>query len=163
MDPALLALLMQHGNGADAAGASATPGTPDRAAALQAVAQLLGKLVSDDDDDDARERRRQARQLALARRREEAARRVALVRRTVAQLSRRNAFVAGALGACECWGMDVGCAKCGGSGEPGAFEPVGDAFDALVLPLLERRSAMVREALGRTRDDGEMEGQVTVH
>lgn len=142
MDPALLAFMLKNVTGKEPSG--------EDGAALQALASLVEKLMKDDDDDGARAT---LLRLQRERRRRIAERRVAAFQRTMQQFSRRNAFVAGALGACECWGMDVSCPHCGGAGGPGAYEPEVAAFDALVTPLLAQRTHLVRDHLARVRGD----------
>jgi hypothetical protein len=60
---------------------------------------------------------------------------VAHIQRLLQHMADRNAFLAGALGACECWGADGRCSRCGGRGTPGTFDPDASAFALLVLPL----------------------------
>lgn len=58
--------------------------------------------------------------------------------RELDELSERNARLARALGACECFGSPD-CDSCGGRGRPG-FYPVDERlFDAWVRPALRRR------------------------
>ncbi len=51
-------------------------------------------------------------------------------------LSRRNEFLASALGACRCWGRSADCPHCGGRGRPGSFNVDESAFNEVVLPLI---------------------------
>lgn len=131
MDPAALQTLLQSV-------APASPGTD--MAKLLPLFQFVMKELDDNDSENEAE-------LALRRRR--AWRRLTRVRRLLEQMTQRNAFVAGALGACECWGADVTCEHCGGRGSPGCFEPIPDAFGALVVPLLRRRGSMLRDFVAR--------------
>jgi hypothetical protein len=100
---------------------------------VKGFAQLLVSALRDDDDDveDHAARR--------ARKRRAAMQRVARFQRMFQYMSDRNVFVAGALGACECWGADAACQRCGGRGVSGYHEPDPAAFDLLVLPLVRRR------------------------
>jgi hypothetical protein len=101
--------------------------------AVKGFAQLLASALRDDNDDvEDRAARR-------ARRRRVAMQRVAHIQRLIQNMSDRNMFVAGALGACDCWGADAGCERCGGRGAPGTFDPDPAALELLVLPLLRRR------------------------
>jgi hypothetical protein len=134
MDPAVLGAMMESvANGGD------------RAAVLRTFAQLCTQLMSDDDDDDDGRHK-----LEMAKRRRRAWKRLSRLHSAMEHLSQRNAFVAGALGACECWGMNVSCEKCEGRGSAGAFEPVPEAFETLVVPLLRSRAALLREHLDDT-------------
>ncbi len=55
------------------------------------------------------------------------------------QLREKNDRMAAALGACYlCWGEDLQCEICGGSGSSGAFEPDIEEFAELVAPALRR-------------------------
>ena len=150
MDPALLAALAQSfaGTGAAAApadaGSSTAPGA--QGAGLNLLVQAIGKMLADDDDDPGA--RAKEADLAMRRRAWKA---LSRMQRTTSLMARRNAFVAGALGACECWGADVSCPRCHGSGSPGTFEPVPTAFETLVVPLLRRRDGLLRERLDRER------------
>lgn len=101
---------------------------------VRGFAQLLVTALRDDDDDDEVKQRT----LRHAKRRRAAMQEVAKVQRLLQNMSDRNAFLAGALGACECWGADPGCDRCAGRGAPGAYPPDPDAFAALVLPLAQR-------------------------
>ena len=134
MDPAVLGAMMEN----------VASGGGDRAAVLRTFAQLCGQLMSDDDDDEDR------RNADMERRRRRAWKRLSRLHNAMKLLSQRNAFVAGALGACECWGMNISCEKCQGRGSAGAFEPVPEAFETLVVPLLRSRAALLREHLDDT-------------
>jgi hypothetical protein len=98
---------------------------------VQGIAQALS-LAMDGEDDDLEQRRQRARK------------RLARIKRTLALMAQRNALLAGALGACECWGADADCDTCEGQGAPGFFEPVPAAFEAMVVPLLRARRDLVR-------------------
>ena len=56
------------------------------------------------------------------------------------QLRVRNALLANALGACECFGEDQACVRCGGRGAPGWHLPDRPHFEAIVRPALQRVS-----------------------
>lgn len=99
---------------------------------VQGFAQLLASAIGDDDEVETKAARR-------ARRRRAAMQRVAQVQRMIESMTARNTFVAGALGACDCWGTDAGCERCGGRGAPGAYDPEPAAFELIVLPLLRER------------------------
>jgi hypothetical protein len=133
MDPAVLGAMVEN---------MASGG--DKAAILRSFTQLCGQLMNDDDEDEDR------RAQDMARRRQLAWKRLSRLHNTMQRLSRRNAFVAGALGACECWGMNLQCERCGGRGTAGAFEPVPEAFETLVVPLLRSRAALLREHFENT-------------
>jgi hypothetical protein len=49
----------------------------------------------------------------------------------------RNERLARGLGACECWGDSLTCARCGGRGTPGWRLPDRLQFEALVRPALQ--------------------------
>jgi hypothetical protein len=49
-----------------------------------------------------------------------------------------NILLAGALGACVCWGLRADCDLCGGQGSTGWTEPVTDLFDEFVGPAIAR-------------------------
>ena len=63
----------------------------------------------------------------------------ARLRRTCRFLSRHNEWVARALGACRCWGLNPGCGRCGGQGRAGTFDVDPQAFAELVAPLFRAR------------------------
>ena len=140
MDPAILAALAQSLTGGAAPGAS-------EGAGLAPLVEAIGKLMTEDDDDEDE----RAKEADLTLRRQRAWKKLSRIHRTMSLMSKRNAFVAGALGACECWGADVSCPRCRGSGSPGAFEPVPSAFETLIVPLLRRRGSMLRERIDRER------------
>ena len=122
---------------------------------VQTFAQLLVAAIGNDGDGETAAARR-------AKRRRAAMQRVAQVQRMIESMTARNTFVAGALGACECWGTDAGCERCGGRGAPGSFEPEPAAFELLVLPLLRERPELFHalpreprvEALTRDTEPG---------
>lgn len=133
MDPALLAALAKS---------LATPTensaeTPASSFPVATLIDLFGKLLMDDDEDEGKAEK-------LAHCRQRAWKKLSALHRKLGQFTKRNAFVAGALGACECWGADASCARCGGEGMPGWFEPVPRAFEALVVPLATRRPDVIQ-------------------
>ncbi len=65
-------------------------------------------------------------------------------------LSRHNQRVAGALGACRCWGLSPDCPRCGGTGLPGSRDVDPDAFAELVVPLLRAQPELFLRHLSRT-------------
>lgn len=127
MDPALLSTAMNALPGID--------GNP----MLQGLMQLLVGMMKDEEEPED--------DLAVARRRHQAQKRVAHIQRVMRNLNARNAFLAHALGACDCWGADARCDRCHGDGVPGWSEPSPAAFDALVVPLVQRRQALFRAQL----------------
>lgn len=55
------------------------------------------------------------------------------------ELRERNDSLAEALGACHlCWGEDLECEACGGSGRPGTYLPDTDMFRHYVRPAIQR-------------------------
>lgn len=71
-------------------------------------------------------------------------------------LVERNRSIAISLGACECWGADEHCMRCGGLGLPGYFLPEKEGFVELVLPLLQSRTGMISSYLnGLGKQDDE--------
>jgi hypothetical protein len=52
-----------------------------------------------------------------------------------------SVLLAGALGACDCWGLDATCRWCHGEGSSGWEEPDVDLFQLFVGPAVERLSA----------------------
>jgi hypothetical protein len=54
----------------------------------------------------------------------------------IEQLMDRNSSLAGALGACDCWGDVPDCPICGGAGRPGWATPHRELFAAYVDPAL---------------------------
>jgi hypothetical protein len=67
----------------------------------------------------------------------------ARLRRVCRLLSRRNAVVAAALGACRCWGLSEGCPRCHGEGRPGTFEVDPVAFAEVVVPLIVAQPELI--------------------
>jgi hypothetical protein len=51
-----------------------------------------------------------------------------------------NLLLAAALGACECWGLDVGCAGCLGHGSAGWTVPDLELFGEFVQPAITKLS-----------------------
>jgi hypothetical protein len=72
----------------------------------------------------------------------------ALLSPASASLRVRNSRVARALGACDCFGEDVGCVECGGRGAPGWRLPDRGQFEAIVRPALQKVSRM-RASVGK--------------
>jgi hypothetical protein len=62
--------------------------------------------------------------------------------------ARRNHLIARALGACDCWGGDVRCARCRGQGAPGYFAPDEDLLVDVLAPLLDLRPEALAPLLG---------------
>ncbi len=65
------------------------------------------------------------------------------VLRRNAELERRVALLARALGACDCWGEDPACEHCAGRGRAGAYACNPELFALFVLPAV-RASEMQR-------------------
>jgi hypothetical protein len=131
LDPAAVGALMEtvgHGN-----------------PMVKGVTELLMSALGDDDDAEEKEMERQQR-------RQRAQQRLRRIQRVVQAHGRRNAFLAGALGACTCWGENRGCRTCRGEGRAGFFEPDPAAFEAIVAPLFEDRRELVEEYLGSRND-----------
>lgn len=63
----------------------------------------------------------------------------ARLERSCRLLTRRLDRLAGALGACRCWGRNPACRWCAGQGRAGALEIDAAAFEELVLPLFQAR------------------------
>lgn len=59
-----------------------------------------------------------------------------------------NALLAGALGACKCWGMQADCETCGGKGTTGWTKPDQQLFETIVEPAIVKLYA---RANGRRR------------
>jgi hypothetical protein len=58
------------------------------------------------------------------------------------ELRERQDRLAAALGACaECWGEDLECEVCGGTGTPGAFVPDPRLYRAIVSPVCRAAGA----------------------
>jgi hypothetical protein len=49
-----------------------------------------------------------------------------------------NVMLAGALGACDCWGQDGDCPLCSGQGRAGWVEPNPALYDEYVAPAVRR-------------------------
>jgi hypothetical protein len=47
-------------------------------------------------------------------------------------------LLAAALGACECWGLQPGCARCRGQGSAGWIQPDAELFGEFVKPAIAR-------------------------
>lgn len=63
----------------------------------------------------------------------------------------RNSLLAAAVGACDCWGEQVGCRLCGGDGAPGWVVPDKELFATYVYPAvraISRRRAPHRKEIG---------------
>lgn len=108
----------------------------DAAPLVKGLAEMIGVLGSDESSGGGHAER-------TARRRRAAIR----LRRALQRLSERNALLADALGACECWAEDPECTTCGGTGHPGYYQPGQAAFASVVAPLLRSRKDLVREFL----------------
>jgi hypothetical protein len=52
----------------------------------------------------------------------------------------RNLLLAAALGACDCWGEEAGCPRCGGQGVPGWMPPDPELYGEYVAPAVRRTS-----------------------
>jgi hypothetical protein len=59
-------------------------------------------------------------------------------------------LLAGALGACDCFGQAPGCPVCSGAGRPGWVEPDADLYREYVEPAVRRAASM--HATERTTD-----------
>ena len=59
---------------------------------------------------------------------------------TYNELFHRNAAVAAALGACNCWGERANCPLCNGEGSPGWVSPDENLFAIYVHPVLHQLS-----------------------
>jgi hypothetical protein len=67
----------------------------------------------------------------------------------------RNGALAAAVGACDCWGEQVGCRLCAGAGTPGWVLPDAELFATYVYPAMRavsRRRASKIGALDRTEN-----------
>jgi hypothetical protein len=60
---------------------------------------------------------------------------------TYNELFHRNAAVAAALGACDCWGERANCPLCNGEGSPGWVPPDESLFAIYVGPVVHQFSA----------------------
>lgn len=81
------------------------------------------------------------------------ARSVTVVTEAAQHLSDRDALLAAALGACECWGDDSDCAVCGGDGVSGWTEPDDELYATYVRPAVRRRAGTVSSAGMDSRPD----------
>lgn len=54
------------------------------------------------------------------------------------RLKNRNVVLAGALGACECWGEDPACPDCGGDGAAAWSDPDPELYEEYVAPATRR-------------------------
>jgi Bacterial Ig-like domain (group 2) len=72
------------------------------------------------------------------------------------QLVDRMLALAAALGACDCWGQDVGCPVCEGAGSPGWLPPDRHLFAAYVYPAMRavRRADDASGTTARTNRNG---------
>lgn len=136
LDPAQLGELLSH--------MSESSNDPTVTQFVQLLLQFLA-----DDEEEAPEQR-----LEKARLRKENRR----LLRHVSLLERRNSLVAGAMGACPCWGSDPWCDDCGGDGTPGSRSPAPTAFEALVVPLLHAEREIVLEIAGKDVSTSDTEG-----
>ena len=57
----------------------------------------------------------------------------------------RNLLLAAALGACDCWGHDPGCAICEGAGSVGWIPPDPQLYRELVEPAVDRMTTDTSE------------------
>lgn len=71
------------------------------------------------------------------------------------ELLDRNSSVAGALGACDCWGSAPSCPICQGEGIPGWMLPDGELFAAYVEPALTRLTDPQRSPTAADEPDEE--------
>jgi hypothetical protein len=53
-------------------------------------------------------------------------------------LADRNVLLAAAVGACDCWGVNPGCAICSGEGSAGWLEPDARLYAEFVEPAVRR-------------------------
>jgi hypothetical protein len=54
------------------------------------------------------------------------------------EVADRHLLLGAALGACECWGEDPGCAICGGQGSAGWVPPDPELYEEYVAPAVRR-------------------------
>jgi hypothetical protein len=137
LDPAAVGALMEtvgHGN-----------------PMVKGVTDLLISALGDDVEQAGEQEK--ARQLRRLRAQDKLRR----IQRVIQAHVRRNAFLAGALGACVCWGENARCRACGGEGRAGFFEPDPAAFAAIVAPLFEDRRELVEEYLESRLDTARAE------
>ena len=71
-------------------------------------------------------------------------------------LVHRNLLLASALGACECWGEDAGCATCAGEGNAGWIEPDRHLYRELVVPATRRLAARKRPPSPQSSDQSDL-------
>ncbi|MDQ1718679.1 MAG: hypothetical protein QOG79_5316 [Mycobacterium sp.] len=64
----------------------------------------------------------------------------------------RNMILAAAVGACDCWGFESGCAECGGLGVAGWIKPDAGLYGELVEPAIKRMAEMVGDEATQTTD-----------
>jgi hypothetical protein len=64
-------------------------------------------------------------------------------------------LLAAALGACECWGLQPGCARCQGHGSAGWFQPDIELFEEFVRPAIARVPGISAVGNGRHSEQGE--------
>jgi hypothetical protein len=57
-------------------------------------------------------------------------------------------LLAAALGACECWGLQIDCDLCEGQGSAGWTRPDPELFDEFVRPAIERLPGEVARSYG---------------
>jgi hypothetical protein len=112
---------------------------------VDAVVKLLQARAFSDEDAEAREARRTARLRAL--------------KETCRALAAQNAWLAGAVGACGCWGTDPLCAACAGRGRPGVMAVNAAAFAEVVGPLIECRPDLFKRRPPGRRDDRNTNGE----
>ena len=76
-----------------------------------------------------------------------------------------NILLAGALGACVCWGLQADCNLCWGQGSAGWTEPIPELFDEFVGPAIARLpdvSVANLEQYGGARSDEDSDNHQTV-
>ena len=71
----------------------------------------------------------------------------------------RNSLLAGAVGACDCWGEQVECRLCGGDGAPGWVVPDKELFVSYVYPAVRAvsRRGAPRMGAGRRTENQQKE------
>jgi hypothetical protein len=102
----------------------------------RAIAQLLATMRSADSapSEDAQSAAVQAQA-----REERLRRRLHAMRDELEGLREVNDTLAAALGACHlCWGCELHCLHCGGSGTPGGMAPDRALFEQFILPAVRR-------------------------
>lgn len=67
------------------------------------------------------------------------------------ELAERNSALAGALGACDCWGGQAGCAVCHGAGRPGWTLPDMRLFSYFVRPAINALRRLRASSNGATQ------------